>query len=687
MAVQSQTSSISYAGNNSTTVAYPVPFLFFRPQDLVVQQANPQGLVAAVPFTASGAGNDEGGSIVTTVAVPPENTLTIARVVEATQLTSYQEGGDFPAASHERALDKLTMLVQQIVRTELRTVRFGETVGNIDPIAALLPNRVIGTDASGQLAMLPPVQAGFKYKGQVTTLPASGDKGDVYTLMPSNEIFVWDGGWILIGTLSVGNDVANILSTSGDLLTRDSLQPVRLPLGVNGKFLRAGVSQPFYGDANLEDIKQAGAVDKQAVVFSTSAGKFVALFLDPSFLRGTATNGQTLTFNAAQGHYVPTDALTKADGLVPSGTIVQGTRAPNSNFLILNGEPVSRSLNPDLFAIYGETFGAGNGSTTFHLPYPEPWRWHKQSSTLLPAARTYGTLNALPDGRLLWIGGIVTGTTRSPVVWIGTLKGDSITWIESTSLPAARSEHATVIASDGRIFVVGGANAAGTPVNTVTVGTLSGDSITWVENSSLNMAGLHARHTANILPDGRILVMGGISTGGDSGAALSTTEIGTISGNTISWVAGTALPVPLRTHTANLLPNGDLLVVGGQSTAVASQATVYRVSVSGNTLSFVTQTAYLSLISRHCTVIAPDGTVMVFGGFVAANTANSYFGRFLTDGTLFWDSLTVLPAATREAAADILPDGRIVIAGGLVGAPISNQFIQRVAGPFHYIRR
>lgn len=42
--------------------------------------------------------------------------------------------------------------------------------------------------------------------------------------------------------------------------------------------------------------------------------------------------------------------------------------APSSNWLVCNGQAVSRSVYAGLFAQIGTTYGAGNGSTTFNLP-------------------------------------------------------------------------------------------------------------------------------------------------------------------------------------------------------------------------------------------------------------------------------------------------------------------------------
>ena len=53
----------------------------------------------------------------------------------------------------------------------------------------------------------------------------------------------------------------------------------------------------------------------------------------------------------------------------PIGTIKMygGTTAPNG-YMFANGQAISRTTYSDLFAIYGTTFGAGDGSTTFNLP-------------------------------------------------------------------------------------------------------------------------------------------------------------------------------------------------------------------------------------------------------------------------------------------------------------------------------
>ena len=155
MAVQSDTSRISYTGNNSTVTSYAVPFYFLENSHLsAIAKVTATGVETVVTLTNhTGAGDQNGGTVRTAVAVPATSTLTISRTVPATQTTTYQEGGDFPAASHERALDKLTMATQQIARSIARTVRLSDAAPESSPLA-VLPNRFFGTDNNGNIALV-----------------------------------------------------------------------------------------------------------------------------------------------------------------------------------------------------------------------------------------------------------------------------------------------------------------------------------------------------------------------------------------------------------------------------------------------------------------------------------------------------------------------------------------------------
>jgi hypothetical protein len=71
MAVQSDTSRIQYAGNNSTTTSYAVPFVFQENSHLKAIARTSAGVESVVTLTNhTGAGNVNGGTVRTSVAIP-----------------------------------------------------------------------------------------------------------------------------------------------------------------------------------------------------------------------------------------------------------------------------------------------------------------------------------------------------------------------------------------------------------------------------------------------------------------------------------------------------------------------------------------------------------------------------------------------------------------------------------------
>jgi len=65
------------------------------------------------------------------------------------------------------------------------------------------------------------------------------------------------------------------------------------------------------------------------------------------------------------------DEITAArlNSIMPVGSVITytGSDAPN-NFLICDGQAVSRETYADLFAVISTKYGVGDGSTTFNIP-------------------------------------------------------------------------------------------------------------------------------------------------------------------------------------------------------------------------------------------------------------------------------------------------------------------------------
>lgn len=117
MTISTTTSRAQYAGNGVTTI-FSFPYRFLANGDLEVTlfdaAGTPDPQTLTTDYTVLGADNDAGGSVTMLVAPAVGETLVIRRVVALTQETDYISGDSFPAETHERALDRLTMADQQL---------------------------------------------------------------------------------------------------------------------------------------------------------------------------------------------------------------------------------------------------------------------------------------------------------------------------------------------------------------------------------------------------------------------------------------------------------------------------------------------------------------------------------------------------------------------------------------------
>ena len=155
MTVSTDTRRVQYA-TNGTTGPFTVTFPFLESSHLAVTHTDSSGvdtaLVLNVDYTVSGT------NISTTVSYPAGGTITIDRDIAITQELDLRDGDEFPADSVEDALDKLTMILQQISVEAGRTLRAPEITADFPelPAAADRALRLLGFDANGDpIGVLP----------------------------------------------------------------------------------------------------------------------------------------------------------------------------------------------------------------------------------------------------------------------------------------------------------------------------------------------------------------------------------------------------------------------------------------------------------------------------------------------------------------------------------------------------
>lgn len=195
MTVSSEQSFIEYTGDG-TTKTFTIPFYFLLGSDISITITDTSGsetvLVYGVNFSVVGDGSPSGGAAILNTAPASGYVVSISREPPVTQETAYQENGKFPAKSHEKALDKLTMIIQSIIHRlnvfNSKAVKVPESGNWIAPKIADRNNRLFAWDNDGNpIAVLP--QSGSASDVLVQLASSANGNGDA--LVAVKAPYVW----------------------------------------------------------------------------------------------------------------------------------------------------------------------------------------------------------------------------------------------------------------------------------------------------------------------------------------------------------------------------------------------------------------------------------------------------------------------------------------------------------------
>lgn len=137
---------------NGVSTAFPFNLYFLEADDLVVFVG---GILQTSGYTVTGAGNEAGGTV--TFTSPPANgvEIIIIRDPDLKQLTDYAANDAFPAESHERALDKLTMIAQRLAEKLVRSLVLSDADGTSPTLTIPVnrANKALIFDAMGNVTV------------------------------------------------------------------------------------------------------------------------------------------------------------------------------------------------------------------------------------------------------------------------------------------------------------------------------------------------------------------------------------------------------------------------------------------------------------------------------------------------------------------------------------------------------
>ncbi len=223
-----------------------------------------------------------------------------------------------------------------------------------------------------------------------------------------------------------------------------------------------------------------------------------------------------------------------------------------------------------------------------------------------------------------------------------------------------------------------GAPSAPVRVTLRRINTFVGVESSLVPGSCLDLTEPRAGHTATLLPDGRVVLAGGVRVSSEGQTeTLSSVEILDPQAGTLTHLPDPGLGGAVRRafHTASLMLDGRVALVGGESQLLGELAIPLRTAVVFDPATERVQQFDLAVArSRHAAATDITGRILVVGGVGA-------------DGLVVSNPEGVEPAAGRSftvptpvprlgAAVVTLPDNqRIAVIGGSDGNELSREVL------------
>ncbi|MBU3979586.1 hypothetical protein KJ980_04315 [Patescibacteria group bacterium] len=250
--------------------------------------------------------------------------------------------------------------------------------------------------------------------------------------------------------------------------------------------------------------------------------------------------------------------------------------------------------------------------------YDPSGTWTDASENSTTLLRIFHTSTRLSDGTVLVTGGFGGNPDQN----ISVLDNSEIynpaakSWSPVGSLHTPRNFHTATLLPDGKVLVAGGAREFLWMNSTNTSEVYDPATASWSLTNG-NMSKARVGHTATLLPNGKVLVTGGIETNmsnSQDSSSLASTELYDPSTN--EWSQAADMTTPRLWHTATLLSNGKVLVSGGVNGA-NNQAVILNTSEIYDPVKN-TWTPVISTMTDarmlHTATLLPDGRVLAAGG-------------------------------------------------------------------------
>jgi hypothetical protein len=174
-----------------------------------------------------------------------------------------------------------------------------------------------------------------------------------------------------------------------------------------------------------------------------------------------------------------------------------------------------------------------------------------------------------------------------------------------------------------------------------------------------SMSTPHRGHTATLLKDGRVLVIG---NGGETSASGTAADLYDPSTGRFSRTG--SMKFGRWLHTATLLADGRVLILGGRTPKDSVRATAELYDPGSG--KFTSAGSMGEGRQQHTATLLPDGRVFIAGGY----WSDGQKWRVLSSTEIFdpatgnFDQTGSMGTPRQTHTATLLDDGRVLIAGG-----------------------
>jgi WD40 repeat protein len=316
----------------------------------------------------------------------------------------------------------------------------------------------------------------------------------------------------------------------------------------------------------------------------------------------------------------------------------------HTSTLLLNGKVLITGGNNGIYNLASAElydFSTGTFSPTGSMKY----------------ARTNHTATLLANGKVLIVGGYsAVAELFDPATGKFTTTG---------SMYSPRENCSATLLSDGKVLIAGGTsyyNGQYTVEKSAQIYDPSTGQFGNVPGG--NMGTARDSHTATLLPDGKVLLAGGLTPYPPYPDVLQSTDSAELYDPATGKFSPTAsLQGGRAHHTATLLTNGKVLIAGGYwgiPFYVYNEAEIY----DPTTGVFAKTGSMGSVRWSHAATLLPTGKVLVAGGF-GYDEADDFNSAELYDPSTGKFAATGPMNSKRGChTATVLPDGKVLAAGG-----------------------